>query len=218
MNTNMLFSVLGLIGGILCAIGDILFDFKGKGNKKLGEWKNIDSNWINMSYWRFGASILFAMAGDVLVGLGIFSLAEQIKEANHTLAVVMAVCGYAGAVGGFFVHSCVCIQPIIYKKIMEEDNFALADKTLTAFYKAVMPPFIIAYVILMIPSVCAIIAVVAGYLAVPKCFVLLNSIVFLFVGVALRKIKNDWFYDLPGIVMPSLGLGMLGLIGIVNLL
>lgn len=57
---NMLFSILGLSGGILCAIGDILFDLKGRGNKKLGTSKNIDSNWIHMAYWRFGASILAA--------------------------------------------------------------------------------------------------------------------------------------------------------------
>lgn len=214
----MVLSILGLIGGLLCCVGDILFDFKGKDNQKLGSSGNIDSNWLNMAYWRFGASILFAMAGDALVGLGIFSLADQIRESNSTLALVMALCGYVGVIGGFFVHTCVCIQPIIYKKIMEEDNFGLADKTLEAYYKAVMPPFLISYVILMVPSVCSVIAIIAGYLAVPKWFVLLNSIVFLFIGVGLRKLKHDWFYDLPGIIMPSLGLGMLGLIGIVNLL
>lgn len=214
----MVLSILGLIGGLLCCVGDILFDFKGKDNQKLGSSGNIDSNWLNMAYWRFGASILFAMAGDALVGLGIFSLADQIRESNSILALVMALCGYVGVIGGFFVHTCVCIQPIIYKKIMEEDNFGLADKTLEAYYKAVMPPFLISYVILMVPSVCSVIAIIAGYLAVPKWFVLLNSIVFLFIGVGLRKLKHDWFYDLPGIIMPSLGLGMLGLIGIVNLL
>ena len=51
----MTFSVLGLIGGILLAIGDILFDLKGKGNEKLGTSGNIDSNWLKMSDWRFGA-------------------------------------------------------------------------------------------------------------------------------------------------------------------
>lgn len=218
MSLNMMFSIFGLVGGLLCCVGDILFDFKGRGNKKLGTSGNIDSNWMKMSYWRFGASILFAMAGDILAGLGIFSLAEQIKEHNLTLAVIMAVCGYVGVIGGFFVHSVLCIQPIIYKKIMEEDNFNLADRTLEAFYKAVIPPFFIAYIVLMVPSICSVIAILAGYLAVPKWFVLLNSIVFMMVGIILRKVKNDWFYDLPGIIMPSLGLGMLGLIGIVNLM
>lgn len=43
------FSLLGLIGGLLCAAGDILFDLKGPGNKKLGTSKNIDSNWTKNS-------------------------------------------------------------------------------------------------------------------------------------------------------------------------
>lgn len=214
----MLFSILGLIGGLLCCVGDILFDLKGKENRKLGTYGNIDSNWTKMAYWRFGASILFAWVGDTLVGFGIFSLADQIKAGNSVLAAVMAVCGYAGVIGGFFIHTILCLQAIIYKKIMEEDRFELADKTLIAFFKAVFLPFFIAYFLLMIPSFCAMAAILAGWLDVPKWFVLLNSVVFLIFGVTLRKLKPDWFYDLPGIIMPSLGLGMLGLIGIVNLI
>ncbi|WP_024861145.1 DUF6796 family protein [Ruminococcus flavefaciens] len=57
----LVFSILGLIGGLLCCTGDILFDLKGKGNEKLGTSKNIDSNWIKMADWRFGLSIALAM-------------------------------------------------------------------------------------------------------------------------------------------------------------
>lgn len=53
----LVFSVFGLIGGLLCCTGDILFDLKGKGNKKLGTSKNIDSNWLKMADWRFGLSL-----------------------------------------------------------------------------------------------------------------------------------------------------------------
>jgi hypothetical protein len=35
-------------------------------------------------------------------------------------------------------------------------------------------------------------------------------------GTLLRKLKKDWFYDLPGIIMPSLGLGLLGLMAAIN--
>ena len=50
---NLIFSIMGLIGGLLCCVGDLLFDLKGKGNKKLGTSKNIDSNWSKMAEWRF---------------------------------------------------------------------------------------------------------------------------------------------------------------------
>lgn len=215
---NMIFSILGLAGGILCAIGDILFDLKGRGNKKLGTSKNIDSNWMHMAYWRFGASILVAFIGDVLLGFGFLSLVNQIQPVNTKLAAVVAVCGYVSVIAGFFVHTVLCIQPIIYKKIMETDNFKLADDTLEAYYKAVMPPFFIGYGFMLVATVCVVATILMGCLAVPKWFVLLNPFVFLFVGVGLRKLNSDRFYDLPGIIMPSLGMGMFGVIGIVSLL
>ena len=43
----------------------------------------------------------------------------------------------------------------------------------------------------------------------------LNSIIFLISGLTMRKIDGKKFQDLPGIIMPSLGLAMVGLIGIV---
>lgn len=215
---NVIFGVMGFIGGILCAVGDILFDLKGRDNKKLGTSGNIDSNWEKMSYWRFRASIMCAFAGDILAGFGYFSLVRQISETNTTLSVVTAVLCYIGVIGGFFVHSALCIQPIIYKKIMETGNFRLADDTLEQYYKAVMPPFLIGYGSMLAGAVCVIIAILTGALSVPKWFILLNPIVFLIVGVVFRKINPDKFYDLPGIIMPSMGLAMLGLIAMVSAL
>ena len=215
---NMLFSVLGLLGGILCAVGDILFDLKGKGNQKLGTSGNIDSNWVHMPYWRFGASILVAFLGDALIGFGFYSLVCQMGSANTVLTAVTGLCGYVSVIAGFFVHTVLCLQPVIYKKIMETDQFQLADDTLEAYYKAVLPPFFIGYGFMLVATVCVIGAILTGILSVPKWFVLLNPFVFLLVGVGLRKLKPDLFYDLPGIILPSLGMGMYGLIGIVNLL
>lgn len=218
MKLNVIFGIMGLFGGILCAVGDILFDLKGRENKKLGTSGNIDSSWENMAYWRFGASIMCAFAGDILAGFGYLSLVSQINETNKTLAVVTAVLCYIGVIGGFFVHSALCIQPIIYKKIMETNNFRLADDTLEQYYKAVMPPFFIGYGSMLAGAMCVIIAILSGALNVPKWFILLNPIVFLIIGVVLRKINPNKFYDLPGIIMPSMGLGMLGLIAAVSAL
>lgn len=215
---NMVFSILGLTGGILCAIGDVLFDLKGKGNRKLGTSGNIDSNWIQMSYWRFGVSILVAFAGASLLGFGFLSLSDQIQPANSALAAAVAVCGYMSAIAGLFVHSVLCIQAVVYKGIMEEGRFELADAVLEKYYKTVLPPFLIGYGFMLAATICVIAAILTGALAVPKWFVLLNPFVFLFIGVGLRKMKPDVFYDLPGIILPSLGMGMFGLIGIAGLL
>ena len=71
------------------------------------------------------------------------------------------------------------------------------------------------YCILMITDICIAIAVLSGALGVSKWMALLNSIVFLIIGVLFRKINPIKFQDLPGIIMPSLGLAMTGVIGIV---
>ena len=70
-------------------------------------------------------------------------------------------------------------------------------------------------VILKLLIIICIIAVLDGSLGVAKWMALLNSIVFLIIGVLFRKINPNKFQDLPGIIMPSLGLAMVGVIGIV---
>ena len=217
MLMNLIFSIMGLVGGLLCCVGDILFDLKGKGNKKLGTSKNIDSNWSKMSEWRFGLSIIFAMFGVILVGFGFYAIADMIRENNILLSNLILITGFIGCTGGLFVHSLLCIQAVIYKRITDNGkiNFEIADNTLEGFYKAVMFPFVLLYVILMITDICIAVAVLNGNLGVPKWMALLNSIVFLLIGTLFRKINPEKFQDLPGIIMPSLGLAMVGLIGIV---
>lgn len=217
---NLLFSILGLVGGLLCCVGDIFLDLKSSDNQKPGTSKNIDSNWLKMAEWRFGVSIIFAMLGVIGVGLGFYSIANQIYSSHSVLAVILAITGYSGVVGGIFIHSSLCIQAVIYKRIMSggDKNFKLADYTLEGFYKAINVPFFLMYIVLMTADICVSVAVIIGALPVPKWMALLNSVVFLPVGWLFRKINPRKFQDLPGIIMPSLGLSMVGLIGIAALL
>ena len=213
---NLIFSIMGLVGGLLCCTGDILFDYKGKGNKKLGTSKNIDSNWSKMSEWRFGLYIICAMFGIIFIGFGFYAIADMIKE-NEILSNLILITGFIGCIGGLFIHSMLCVQAIIYKRITNngKNNYEIADNTLEGYYKAILPPFIILYIVLMTTDICIIIAVLNGSLGVPKWMALLNSIVFLIIGVLFRKINPNKFQDFPGIIMPSLGLAMTGVIGIV---
>lgn len=217
---NLIYSIAGLIGGLLCCVGDVLFDLKGAGNQKLGTSKNIDSNWLKMAEWRFGASIMIAVIGDIGVGLGFYSIANQISGTHPILSAVTGLTGYAGAVGGVLIHSSLCIQAVIYKRIMSggEENFSIADHTLEGLYKAIGLPFVLLYLVLMTADICVVIAVLNGALAVPKWMALLNSVIFLLIGWLFRAINPKKFQDLPGIIMPSLGLAMVGLIGIFSIL
>ena len=208
---------MALIGGLLCCIGDLLFDLKGKGNEKLRTSKNIDSNWSKMSEWRFGLSIIFAMFGVILIGFGFYAIADMIRGNNVILSNLILITGFIGCIGGLFIHSMLCVQAVIYKRITDngKSNFELADNTLEGFYKTIIFPFMLIYCVLMFADICVAVAVLNGALGVPKWMALLNSIVFLIIGVLFRKINPNKFQDLPGIIMPSLGLAMIGVIGIV---
>lgn len=214
----LLFSILGIIGGLLCCVGDILFDLKGKGNEKLGTSKNIDSNWIKMADWRFGLSIALALIGDVLVGLGFYSIGMQIAESRPILGYLTLGFGYFGSMAGIFIHAFVCLQALIYKGAMIHGDLQIADDILEKLYKQITPTFFTGYVSLLVPTVLVIIAIFGGALDVPKICVLLNPIVFLIFGLTCRKIDPVKFQDLPGIIMPSFGLSMFGLIGVLNLI
>lgn len=126
---------------------------------------------------------------DALIGFGFYSLVSQMNDVSGGLAAVTAVCSYVSVIAGFFIHTVLCIQPIIYKKIMETDNFKLADDTLEAYYKAVIPLFLIAYLFMLVAAICVVVAILKGFLDVPKWFVLLNPFVFLledkFIGIRL---------------------------------
>jgi len=202
----LLFSALGLIGGLFCCTGDILFDLKGKGNEKLGTSKNIDSNWLKMADWRFGLSIALALIGDALVGLGFYSIGMQIAETHSLLGYMTIGFGYFGAMAGIFIHAFLCVQALIYKGAMIHGNLQIADDILEKIYKQIMPTFLLGYATLLVPTVLVIIAILNGALDVPKICVILNPIVFLMIGITCRKIDPVKFQDLPGIIMPSLNI------------
>lgn len=209
----MTLSILGLIGGILCAMADMLLDLKGKNNKKLGENRIIDSNWEYMSEWRFKLSVLVVMIAVPLYAVGLWSLSEQI---GGTIGMVLKPVTFVGSMGGFFIHAFLCLLPIVYKSSSDKEQaVVIIDK----MYSTIKIPFLILYLVLTLATtVLVVIAIINGSLNVPWFCLLVNPIVFMIIGILLRFVKYDLFYDLPGICMPSLGLGMFGLIGIINLL
>lgn len=216
---NLIFAILGIIGGIIAGIGDMLLDLKGKGNEKLGTSKNIDSNWLNMSEWRFRGAVLCGLIGCPLGGLGYLSLANQIEASNFTLTFVFKLAIFVGTMGGFFIHTFLSIQPIIYKRIMKTNQFELADDVLEGLYAAIKVPFFLLYLILaFVPTTCMIIAILNGYLDVPAWMVLMNPIVTTIIGWILRAVNKDVFCDMPAIIMSNVGVVLMCVVSIVSIL
>jgi len=212
---NLLFGMLGMAGGILCAIGDMLFDLKGNNSIKLGKYKFIESNWNDMPTWRFRSSILLAAVGVPLYVLGFVSMARQIS--SEPFAIAFGVTSCVGALGGIMIHTMCCINPILYKKLKKHLSFEEIEESLNAIYDAIKIPFVIYYICLVIiPSILLEYIIIRGYLQLPIWCALLTSIPLMIIGIVLRLIKKEWFNDLPGIIMPSMGISMIGLLAAVN--
>lgn len=215
---NIIFSTIGLIGGLLCAIADLLLDLKGPNNKKLGTRGFIDSMWLDMPRWRFIASSILSMFAVPMYTLGVISLANIINVDNEALglALKMAIC--IGAMGGFFIHNYLCLVPIIYKDIMEKKDFELAEKVVNDTFNSIKVPFVVLYLILMVvPAVIVDFSIITGVLNAPMWCVLLNPVIAQIVGWIFRATKLKCFIDAPGICAASLGLALYGVIGLIVL-
>jgi cytochrome c oxidase subunit IV len=212
---NFLFGILGMVGGILCAIGDMLFDLKGNDSIKLGKYKFIESNWETMPLWRFKLSILFASVGVPLYVLGFISMARQIS--NTKIAVAFGVISCLGSLGGIMIHTLCCVFPILYKSMRKKLSSEEAEECLDITFEAVKIPFVIYFLLLVIiPSFLLEYAIIRGYLQLPFWCALFTAVPFMIVGVGMRLIKKEWFNDLPGIIMPSMGVSMVGLLAAIN--
>lgn len=210
---DYVFGILGIIGGLLCAIGDILLDLKGKNNVKSGPANIIDSNWQQMSEWRFRASILAASLGVPLYLLGFLGMSNQLALSNGTVATTFLVFAVFGASGGLFIHATVCFLPIISKTLTKNRvSQDIIDATCTKIYSAVKIPLVIMFFSLVIAtSITLIYAIIKNYLNVPVIFIVVNPLGLTLIGWLFRFINKRVFGDLPGIIMPSVGIAMIGL-------
>jgi hypothetical protein len=218
MNIDFLLGCIGLCGGLLCAVADILLDLKGKGNEKYGPSGIMDTNWEKMALWRFKASIWLAAVAAPMYLAGCAALYRQIARGSEVLAGAFGISALAGGCGTMFIHATLCYLPILSKTLAAEKVPAEAiGKAASAIYGAMAAPFMAMWLLLVAGlSGIAICAILSGALLLPRGFVLLTPACLVAAGIILRLANRRVFADLPGICMPSVGMGMLGLMAAIN--
>lgn len=217
MNDGWL-GVCGVLGGCLCGIGDVLLDWKGKGNVKSGPSGMIDSNWLRMGAWRFRASILLAAVGVPLYLLGFLGMSRQLAQSSPILGELFLIFAVIGSSGGLFIHGLVCCFPLISQVLAK---MRIADEVLEqlvdTIFQAIKIPFVVLFSSLVIgTSLIIMLSIRTENLAVPVIFYWLNPLMLVLTGWLLRRIDKERFADLPGIVMPSLGIAMIGVMTIIS--
>lgn len=206
-------AIIGIMGGLLCATADLLLDIKGSNNKKIGKAGMIESAWMNMAHWRFVWSDILAMFAVPMYSCGFISLMLVLAKEHQTLATILTVIFLCGAMGGFMIHTFLCLQPTIYQRIMEKEDLALAQKVITSIFKQIYVPFFTLYAMLVIiPAIVVMVLIAIGMLDAPLWCMLLNPLVIQIIGLLFRATKLDIFIDAPSCCAASLGLATYGII------
>lgn len=211
-------AVIGIVGGLLCASADLLLDLKGPQNKKLGKMGIIDSEWENMAHWRFVWSAILAMFAVPMYSCGFIALMMTLHKEHPIIATVLTVIFLIGAMGGFMIHTFLCQQPTIYRKIIAKADRTLAEDVIQSTFRQIYVPFFVLYSMLVIvPSIAVIVLIIMGYIHAPLWCVVLNPVVFQLVGFLFRATRLDIFIDAPSCCAASLGLASYGLLALLCL-
>ena len=109
-------------------------------------------------------------------------------------------------------------MPTIYKKIMEKDEFELAETVIESSFRQIYVPFFVLYSMLVIvPAIVVMVLIMTGVLPLPLWCVLLNPVVIQLVGLLLRATRIKLFIDAPSCCAASLGLAMYGILALMLL-
>ena len=208
-------AIIGIIGGMLCAVADLLLDLKGYDNKKLGKMKVIDSKWAEMSHGRFVWSDILAMFAVPMYTCGFVALMIQLHKIKAELSIGMTILFLCGAMGGFMIHTFLCMMPTIYQKIMKKDHYELAEDVIEGVFRQIYVPFFVLYCMLVIfPALIVMVLIGFGVIALPLWCIILNPLVFQLIGMLFRATGLKIFIDAPSCCAASLGLAMYGVLAL----
>lgn len=208
-------AIIGIIGGMLCAVADLLLDLKGDDNQKLGKMKMIDSKWKVMSHGRFVWSDILAMFAVPMYTCGFVALMMQLYKVKVELAMGMTIMFLCGAMGGFMIHTFLCMMPTIYQKIIEKADFEIAEDVIEGVFRQIYVPFFVLYSMLVIVPALIVMGLIAfGILELPLWCIILNPLCFQLIGLLFRATGLKIFVDAPSCCAASLGLAMYGVLAL----
>ncbi len=208
-------AIIGIIGGCLCAVADLLLDIKGAKNKKLGAMKVMDSAWMDMAHWRFVWSDIIAMFAVPMYSCGFIALMSAIYKTHSAISLTLSAIFLCGAMGGFMIHTFLCLQPTIYQIVMKNNEESLAEEIVSSIFRQIYVPFFVLYsMLVIIPSVAVVVLIFLGIIPLPLWCVILNPLVIQVIGLLFRATKLDIFIDAPSCCAASLGLACYGILAL----
>ena len=175
----------------------------------------MDSKWSDMAHFRFVWSDIIAMFAVPMYTCGFVALMMQLGKTDKAFATGLTIIFLCGAMGGFMIHTFLCLMPTIYQKIMDKADFTLAENVISSLFRQIYVPFYSLYsIFVIIPAIAVMVLIVNGSLGLPLWCVIMNPVVFQVIGLLFRATKCKLFIDAPSICAASLGLAMYGVLAL----
>lgn len=214
------FAILGIIGSIVCAIGDyFLYRCQGTDSVRIGDAKKIESSWDRAKTSDFIVSGILASVSIPLYYLGFVAFAQQISLQNRGMGIAYFIVLTIGAMGGVGFHLNACFMPLIYKEVMKNGgSIQMVEGIYAIMRKACSISAVLTYgILVLVNSVWVWVVIFAGIIDVPKILCLLTPLVFLIVGKLLAKCSKI-FHTFPLSVTNTLGMGAVAVIALVSMM
>lgn len=199
-------AVMGMLGGLLFAIGDLLVYLV----PGYHSGASIYSDWQNMSMWRFAVCTYLGCIGGVLLLAGFYSLYCIVKDSckgKGKTAMLIIASGIVLTPIGHFVIA--CITPMTYKAAISAGLGAEAALALSGFWAPYIGPvkiYVMAVVILLQSAFMAYL-IGSGKMDCPKWMIILNPVGLILVSIPVSVLLSGTGMEGAAEAFESLGEG-----------
>ena len=175
-----IFCILAAVSAAIIAVADNLLEYTGEPSGMT----IIDPAWMNMASWRFPLSLNLCAFFIPFYLLGFWSIRCLLAKTHPKAAnIYFILASYGTVMGASFIHSVLCYFPIIYQQLTEVGQKTLAEHVINDIMEAIMPVFIVHYVMTWIfPQLLLFVLIIRGKTVLKRWTAFLNPFIFLVFG------------------------------------
>lgn len=184
-----IFCILAAVSAAVIVFADFLLELTGEP----GGMTIIDPAWLNMVSWRFPLSLNLCAFFIPFYLLGFWSIRCLLAKTHPKAAnVYFASVSFGTVMGASFIHSVLCYFPMIYQRLTGEGQKMLAESIINDIMSAIMPVFIVHYIITWVfPQILLFVLIIRGKTVFKRWTAFLNPFIFLIIGSACSLLASQ---------------------------
>ncbi len=186
---HTVYCILAAISAAIIALADNLLEFTGEP----GGMTFIDPAWMNMASWRFPLSLNLCTFFIPFYLLGFWSIRGLLAKTHPKAAkVYFAFVSFGTIMGASLIHGALSFFPMIYQRLCEEGQKALAEHMINDIMVAILPTFIVHYIITWVfPQILLFVIIIQGRTVLKRWTAFFNPFIFLVFGSICSLISSQ---------------------------